>query len=51
MKKTEIAFYSIKKFGYSLLNIGGTGDSVEVFRLFFHVAFHVGTVKLGKTQI
>ena len=38
MKKTNIAFYSIKKFGYSLLHIGGTGDSVEAFRLFFHVA-------------
>ena len=34
MKNTEIAFYSFKQFGYSLLHIGGNGDSVEVFCLF-----------------
>ena len=37
MKNTEIAFYSCKQFGYLLLHIGGNGDSVELFRLFFHV--------------
>ena len=34
MKNTEIAFYSFEQFGYSSLNIGGNGDSVEVFDLF-----------------
>ena len=34
MTNTEIAFYSFKQFGYSLLHIGGNGDSVEVFSLF-----------------
>ena len=37
MKNAEIAFYSLKQFGYLSLHIGGNGNSVEVFRLFFHV--------------
>ena len=36
MKNTEIGFYSLKKFGLFLLHIGGNGNSIEVFRLFFH---------------
>ena len=35
MKNT--AFYSFKQFRYLSLHIGGNGDSVEVFHLFFHV--------------
>ena len=35
MKNTEICFYSFKQFGYFLLHIGGNGNSVQVFRLFF----------------
>ena len=34
MKNTEIAFYSLKEFGYLSLRIRGNGDSVKVFRLF-----------------
>ena len=37
MKSTEISFCSLKQFGYSLLHMEGNGDSVKVFRLFFHV--------------
>ena len=34
MKNTENAFSSITQFGYLPLQIGGNGDSVEVFSLF-----------------
>ena len=34
MKNTEIIFYYFKKLWYFPLQIGGNGNSVEVFRLF-----------------